>query len=515
MENRASEGLPLGIIVGEARPHLFVFLAWRNVRVGEYVAVEAQEGRSLGLVEESVVTSRLMDPDVVKSFQSAVEAKEVASKNPRDKAYSASVKVVGLLDELKKGRVLMPSLPPEPGSAVFEASEGELLSVFSVVGKEWTRVGCILRQPRVQASVNLNKVAARHLAILAATGSGKSNLLALLAKRTSEAYGTMVIFDYQGEYATLKLDRLVHVQAKLNPRLLEAERFADLLDMRENAERQRGVLRRAFTQEVREAKGFWDALHGELDLIANDGKADSQERRVARRVSEIVDRARMRKGEVIDPDIGDPLDQLKANHINVLNMLELSERQAAVAMDYFMEEILEDRKKARRYGLEGKAEGRVRFQSPVIIAMEEAHTFLPADEETDAKRIASKIAREGRKFGVSLIVVSQRPSRLHQDVLSQMGSLAIMRITQPKDQKYIVESSELASEKLIEYLPSLNVGEAVLLGQWVTLPMMVKIEQVPEKLMGMDIDAVGEWLRDKEAVEGNLEDTSELMGRKW
>jgi DNA helicase HerA-like ATPase len=500
---------PLGIIVGGARPHRFEFLASRNIRVGEYVTVRAPEGALLGFVEESIVTSGLMNPEVVSSFQSATEAKEVASRNPRDKAYQASVKVIGLLDQLTKGSMLMPSLPPEPGSEVFEASEKELVSVFAKEDAEWARVGSLLRQPTVSASINLNKIAARHLAILAATGSGKSNLLALLAKRTSEAYGTMIIFDYQGEYTSLKLNRLVHVQAKLNPRLLDAERFADLLDIREGAERQRAVLARAFAA-VREEKEFWDALIRQLQVIRDEDE-DHQTRRVAGRVIEIVERARMRKGVVIDPDIGDPLDQLKANNVNVLNMLELTERQAAVVMSYFMEEILEDRKKARMYSLRGESRGEVRFPSPVMIAIEEAHTFLPAESDTDTKMIASKIAREGRKFGVSLIVVSQRPSRLDQDVLSQMGSLAIMRITQPKDQQYIIDSSELASEKLVEYLPSLNIGEALLLGQWVTLPILAKIEYVPEKLMGMDIDAVNEWLKDKERDSGSLEDTSELI----
>jgi DNA helicase HerA-like ATPase len=117
------------------------------------------------------------------------------------------------------------------------------------------------------------------------------------------------------------------------------------------------------------------------------------------------------------------------------------------------------------YSLTGESRGDVRFPSPVMIAIEEAHTFLPAESDTDTKMIASKIEGEWRKFGVSLIVVSQRPSRLYQDVLSQMGSLAIMRITQPKDQQSIIDSSELAGEKLIEYFPSLNIGEALLLGQ--------------------------------------------------
>ena len=122
--------------------------------------------------------------------------------------------------------------------------------------------------------------------------------------------------------------------------------------------------------------------------------------------------------------------------------------------------------------------------------------------------------REGRKFGVSLIIVSQRPSRVDQDVLSQMGSLAVSRITQPKDQSYIVDSSELVTEELASNLPSLNVGETILLGQWVTLPSMTKIDKVEEKLLGADIDAVSEWREDVRLKNVAVEKTSELIKSK-
>jgi DNA helicase HerA-like ATPase len=163
---------------------------------------------------------------------------------------------------------------------------------------------------------------------------------------------------------------------------------------------------------------------------------------------------------------------------------------------------------------EKSPDARVRFNAPVIVAIEEAHSFLPVDRDTDAKYMASKIAREGRKFGVSLIIISQRPSRVDQDVLSQMGSLAVSRITQPKDQSYIVESSELVTEELARYLPSLNVGEVLLLGQWVTLPSMAKVDKVEEKLLGADIDAVSEWREDAKLSTVAKERTSELIKRR-
>ena len=410
----------------------------------------------------------------------------------------------------------MPSLPPEPGTDVNEASQKALEGIFNRSGRDWIRIGHLLRNPEVSVAVNLNKIAARHLGVLATTGSGKSNLLALLAKKVGESNGTMVIFDYQGEYSDLRMRNIVHIQAKVNPKLLDVERLADMLDIKESASKQRSMLAKVFTQEVKQSSEFWDSLSKKLRSASEDEDSTADERRIAERLIDIIDRGRRRKGRVLDPDIGDPIDQLKPNYVNVLNMLELTEMQAATVISYYLAEILEDRKAARRLRMarEKNPDAKVRFNAPVIVAIEEAHSFLPVDRDTDAKYMASKIAREGRKFGVSLIIISQRPSRVDQDVLSQMGSLAVSRITQPKDQGYIVESSELVNEELARYLPSLNVGEVLLLGQWVTLPSLTKVDKVEEKLLGADIDAVSEWQEDAKLASVAVEKTSELIKRR-
>src|SRR5439155_5543223 len=146
---------------------------------------------------------------------------------------------------------------------------------------------------------------------------------------------------------------------------------------------------------------FWASLIKKLQSIMDSEESKADGVRTAQRVVQIIERARRRKGRVLDPDIGDPVDQIKPNCVNVLNMLELTEMQAATVISYYLSEILEDRKTARRVRLaqERGTETRIRFNTPVIIAIEEAHSFLPADRDTDAKYMASKIAREGRKFG--------------------------------------------------------------------------------------------------------------------
>ena len=475
----------LGIVVGQTKPHQFHFLARRAISMGEYVTVDSPAGRILGLTEDSTTRSDLLDK--MNDFPTAFEAKKVAMKNTRDKSYNASVKVVGLLDQLRKGRVVLPSLPPEPGSEVFEAGGEEISEIFDRKEKQWAPIGRLLRNSDVKVSVNMDKVSSRHLAILSVTGSGKSNLLALIVKQVALLQGTMVVFDYHGEYSELDIGGVVHAEAKINPRFVTSDQLADLCDVRENADVQRTVLVKAFTEEVKASPKFWDSL---LQGVRNTGATEKGYSRVASRVEDIVQIAIKRMKAVVDPDVGDVLDQIKASKVNILNMLEFTERQANAAISYYLEEILDDRKRAMRSRGE---ETKVRFRTPIICAIEEAHAFIPAEAQSDTAYIASKVAREGRKFGMSLIVVSQRPRRVSQDVLSQMGSFAIMKLTNPEDQTHVTEASEAISEDLLQNLPSLNTGEAVLIGEWVNIPSVVKLDHVVEKKTGADISATALW----------------------
>ncbi|MFP3133044.1 MAG: ATP-binding protein [Nitrososphaeria archaeon] len=478
------------IVANGSKADRFSIISERPARLGEYFVAHTGDGDVLGMVEESIITSAIMEK--ARDYITASEAEKFALSNARDRSYTSLVRVVGLVDSLKKGKPEMPSLPPEPGTIVEEAPEDLLKAVFSY----GIQIGSLLRKPSVRVGVNIDAVASRHLAILGATGSGKSNLLALIAKEVMKLGGTMVIFDYHGEYSSLK--GAVQIRAKINPRILDADELADVIEIRRNASKQREALARALTQQVRSSKDFWDDL--EKNLI------DDNDEGLAARVIEIIERARRRLGKILDTEIGDPINMVKPNKVNVIDMLDLNEAQSSLIISYYASEILEQRKAFRRNETEN-----IIFDTPVILALEEAHAFLPEGEESDAHEIISKVAREGRKFGVGLIVASQRPSRLSQDVLSQMGSIAVFRISQPRDQSYIVESSELVSAEVAAGLPSLNSGEAILLGQWVKLPTVAKIDMVEEKLVGSDYKATEEWARKKKMSEVAEERTDELI----
>jgi DNA helicase HerA-like ATPase len=134
---------------------------------------------------------------------------------------------------------------------------------------------------------------------------------------------------------------------------------------------------------------------------------------------------------------------------------------------------------------------------PVFIVLEEAHNLVPP-KGGRATHIINTIAAEGRKFKVFLIVVTQRPSKVHQDTLSQCGSQLVMRLTNPEDQRAVRSASELMSDDLLGNLPSLNTGEAIIVGPLARVPAMVRVGRRQSAEGGSDIDLVAALARASE-----------------
>jgi DNA helicase HerA-like ATPase len=128
-----------------------------------------------------------------------------------------------------------------------------------------------------------------------------------------------------------------------------------------------------------------------------------------------------------------------------------------------------------------------RLAYPVFIVLEEAHNLVPPSGGR-ASRIINTIAAEGRKFKVFLVVVTQRPSKVHQDTLSQCGSQLVMRLTNPDDQRAVRTASELMSEDLLGNLPSLNTGEVIVVGPLARVPAMIRVGERQSAEGGSDID---------------------------
>lgn len=503
----------IGIIVGESKPYEVMFEGSRPVSAGEYVILDDSNGKILGLVERSTIVSDALGRNI-RNYTEAVESKVVAHANTRDKSYRAWVHVLGYLDQLKKGKAIIPNVPPLPGTNVLEAMQDDLGTIFSPTEDEWVRIGSLLRNNKVEARINIDKIVSRHLAVLAMTGMGKSNLVSLIAKNMASIGGTMVIFDYHDDYSGLQINGMNVMDAKINPRLLNVEKFAEVIEIRESASIQMHVLRKAFTEEVKSKQGddFWETLVANVRVRGNDRSY----REAAERVEDKIDDARRRFKGILDPSLSDPTALIKNGRVNVLSLIELTDRQADIAVRFYLEELLDDRKKATR-AKKGEVQGKtqIRFPTPVLVVIEEAHVFIPKDEKTETKYMAAKIAREGRKFGLGLVIVSQRPRGIDTNVLSQMGSLAIMKMVQQDDQAQVSAASEALSRDIIEQLPSLNPGDAVLVGQWVNLPAFVHIDQVMEKKIGSDQQAVKEWKQINRIKEATRESTQAMIKKGY
>ena len=122
---------------------------------------------------------------------------------------------------------------------------------------------------------------------------------------------------------------------------------------------------------------------------------------------------------------------------------------------------------------------------PVLLLLEEAHNFASARAQTPAEQFAvqttRQIAQEGRKFGVGLILISQRPSRVDETALSQCNSYVVMRTANPTDQNYIRRVIETLGEAEADLLPDLDVGEALLSGQFINFPVLVRMKPPQSK----------------------------------
>jgi hypothetical protein len=121
--------------------------------------------------------------------------------------------------------------------------------------------------------------------------------------------------------------------------------------------------------------------------------------------------------------------------------------------------------------------GRMR---PLLIALEEAHTYLSQATANPASTIVRRIAKEGRKYGVGLMLVSQRPSEIDATILSQCGTLVALRLSNTADRGHVTAATTDHLERLLDMLPILRTGEALIVGESVRLPMRVLINAAPE-----------------------------------
>lgn len=139
---------------------------------------------------------------------------------------------------------------------------------------------------------------------------------------------------------------------------------------------------------------------------------------------------------------------------------------------------------------------------PLFLVYEEAHTYLDKGEHTKyAKSAVEKIFKEGRKFGLGAMVISQRPSEISETILAQIGTFIALRLTNSTDQSIVKSLAPDNMNSLMSLLPSLRIGEAVVVGEAIKIPSRIRIKPQNPRPDSADPRLVEAWSRQFEAAE--------------
>ena len=134
-------------------------------------------------------------------------------------------------------------------------------------------------------------------------------------------------------------------------------------------------------------------------------------------------------------------------------------------------------------------------EQPLLIVLEEAHSYLRSGEHSIASKSVQAIAKEGRKYGVGLLLVTQRPSELDETVLSQCGTIIALRMNNSKDRGHIRSAIQDELQSMIDLLPSLRTGEAIISGESVKIPSRIQFFKLSNAPKGADPIVVEKWIQ--------------------
>ena len=503
----------IGCVIGATRLRGYRFVIREgkeeHVRKEEFVTVKENVSgcEVLGIVKEIVISNELLPDEFGRDLR-------LANLVPADGEYPVStVKIIGCENG---GGLSLPRYGIKPGTAVNLASDETLRNLLAQDEGRSAHVGTLATRESVPVRININELISRHCAVLAMTGAGKSYTVGVLVEELMKKRASVVIFDPHGEFKGVELDkskvRVYGIEGgdriMVDVGLLSAADYFNLIPDLTNTQKDLldeviGLAERFYDKY--DLKILFDIVSLVYDIKKGDGVGRGEPavfpieaiKVITKKVGLSTIGALMRRIKRLERTgvfsmEGTPLsDIVSGNQLTVINLSEADERVSETIIAAITRRIFE----ARRRAVKGESDGEM-LNTPTFLIVEEAHNFAPrATEERPAlsRGILRKIAREGRKFGVGLCVVSQRPNKLDSDVLSQCNTQIIMKIMNPADQEYIRASVETVTEDIVRDLPSLSRGEAIIVGSAINFPVPVKIRERTTKVGGEDIDFVGVW----------------------
>lgn len=466
------------------------------VKRGQFVKIRMKNGILIARVSDVFKANRYYErAESVQKIES--EGRKLNESFPADywEYDLADAVVLGLYND---GSFHESYTPVAPGNSV-EEPDVYILKQFFGFDEKGVHIGKLPHHD-LDVNINLTRLLQKHLAILALSGAGKSYLTSIMIEELLNIENgiAVIIIDPHGEYRSFTDDpqyaskSRVFESSNIKLGLSETSPYEFVNMMPEMVS---GPQRRELIKILENMKGTF-TIDDVLDYTDENIKNIVTKDQILAHLDNVKRLDIF--GEVDTPDLNKIAVQGELSILDLSDTTNLRKKQLIVA--HLAKKLFD----ARRNG----------SVPPFVLIIEEAHQFAPEGAKRDdalSRGIITKIAREGRKFGASLCLISQRPKMLSTTSLSQCNTQIILRITNPYDLKHIEESSEGITRDVSDRISSLKVGTALIVGEAVNFPLFVSVRKRRSKESGKggSLESLAEeYRRNKEKTR---KDSKEFM----
>jgi DNA helicase HerA-like ATPase len=404
---------------------------------------------------------------------------------------------------------------PVPGSAAFPVSTADLKQIYAADDRAHIEIGTVYPTRDIRAALYVDAMLGKHFALLGSTGTGKSTSAALILHRICELapQGHIVMVDPHGEYsaafdgtgAIFDVSNLQmpywlmnfeeHCEVFLTTTGNEAQIDRDILAKCLLAARGKSRL----GQEI--AKLTVDApipylLSDLTNLIQLEmGKMDragdtAPYLRLRTKIDEIKADPRygfMFSGMLVADTMQDFIARIfrlpgDGKPISIIDVSGVPNEITSVVVAVLSRMVFD-------FAIWSRNEP----QRPILLICEEAHRYIPNERNADGSsvgKILSRIAKEGRKYGVSLGLITQRPSDLAEGVLSQCGTIISMRLNNDRDQAFVRAAMPEGARGFLDSIPALRNRECIICGEGVAIPIRVAFDGLEESKRPASADPI-------------------------
>ena len=395
---------------------------------------------------------------------------------------------------------------PVPGQVVLTTTDHDLRAIFSPLGKAHIRIGTVYPTHKVPARLLTDGLLSKHFAVLGSTGTGKSSALALLIHRFVDQLpnGHIIILDPHNEYRNAFQENGVHfdtenlslpywlmnleehIEVFIGRRTADREIEVDILKRCLLAARMRGPSTKKedrITVDTPVPYRLNDLIH---ELEVNMGKLEKPETllpflKLRNKIEELKNDRRytfLLSGLLVSDNLNEIVSRLLRFPVDgrPVSTLDLSGVPSDI-VDVVVSVLA-------RLVFDFAVWSRKENSRPLLLVCEEAHRYVPEariDQFGAARKSLERIAKEGRKYGVSLGLISQRPSELSESVLSQCGTFLAMRMNNERDKRFVESAVPEGFKGFLDSLQSLGNREGIICGEGVTAPVRVRFDTLEEE----------------------------------